>query len=102
MNQMNKTIKWNEDKWAKFVIAVDKSIDIMDSHYKTDEEVLIFKEIWDYTQRKVVRLSENTLDFWADKNYIIHIMQKATMSDIKRLDKDLEMYSFSPIVGWWR
>ena len=78
---MNKTIEWNEDKWAKFVIAVDKAIDIMDSHYKHVDEVLDFKEIWSYTQKRV---------------------QKGTLADIKRADSELDIYSFSAMVGWWR
>tara|TARA_R110002153_G_scaffold64304_15_gene172217 strand:+ start:79 stop:378 length:300 start_codon:yes stop_codon:yes gene_type:complete len=99
---MNKLIDWNEDKWAKFVIAVDKSIDIMDSHHKTEDEVLDFKEIWSYTQKRIVKMHFETVNFWAVKTHIINRMQKGTLADIRRADRELDIYSFSAMTGWWR
>ena len=99
---MNKTIEWNEDKWAKFVIAVDKAIDIMDSHYKHEDEVLDFKEIWSYTQKRVQKMNTHTFNFWVVKSHMINRMQKVTLADIKSTDRELDIYSFSAIIGWWR
>ena len=99
---MNKRIEWDEDKWAKFVIAVDKSIDIMDSHHKTENEVLDFKEIWAHTQERVVKMNTKTYNFWVVKNEALNRLKIITLADIKRADRELDIYSFSAIIGWWR
>ena len=98
---MSKII-WNEDKWAKFVIAVEKSIDIMDSHCKGEDEVLDFKEIWSHTQKRMEQSETKTYKFWIVKNHMINRLKILTLVDIKRADRELDIYSFSAMIRWWQ
>ena len=98
---MSKII-WNEDKWAKFVIAVEKTIDIMDSHCKGDDTVLDMKELWEHTLRRMERSETKTYNFWIVKNNMIEKNKIATLCFIKESDRRLGIYSMGAMSGWWR
>ena len=97
---MNKII-WNEDKWAKFVIAVDKAIEIMDSHCKGDDIILDMKEWWQLILKRMEQSETKTYNFWVVKNNMINKNKIAILWFIKDADRELGIYSLGAMSGWW-
>ena len=98
---MNRII-WNEDKWAKFVIAVEKSIEIMKSHTEANADVEDFEELWEHTLRRMKQSETKTYNFWIVKNHMINKQKHMTLLWIKEIDRELSIYSFSAMVRWWQ
>ena len=98
---MSKII-WNEDKWAKFVIAVEKTIDIMDSHCKGYDDVEDFKEWWEHILKRMEQSETKTYNFWIVKNHMINRHKSSVLILIKDADRRLGIYSFSAMIRWWQ
>tara|TARA_R110002167_G_scaffold235136_1_gene440385 strand:+ start:3499 stop:3786 length:288 start_codon:yes stop_codon:yes gene_type:complete len=90
------SIIWNEEKWSKFMLAVDKSV-LKTQGYEDTMSVEDYKD----TIMLVIRKMERKIS-WVDINSnLINRYYSAIKQEAKIVDFNLELGITECFAGWW-